>query len=48
MGGRVNDGRWENYTIEWEEEKGEGWIEFLGRLKVVLDGWMGSEGCEEL
>jgi hypothetical protein len=40
MGGRVNDGRCENITIEYESETAkEGWKQFLGRLKALEDEW---------
>lgn len=40
MGGRVNDGRCENVTIEYESEKAAvGWAEFLGKLKALEDEW---------
>lgn len=44
MGGRVNDGRSENITIEFETETAkEGWKQFLGRLKVLEDEWEHEE-----
>lgn len=40
MGGRVNDGRSENITIEFESDKSpESWKEFLARLKSLEDEW---------
>ena len=41
MGGRVNDGRSENITIEYESESaGElGWKEFLHQLTALEDEW---------
>lgn len=44
MGGRVNDGRCENITIEYETETAkEGWKQFLGRLKGLEDEWEHEE-----
>ena len=44
MGGRVNDGRCENITIEYETETvKEGWKQFTGRLKVLEDEWEHEE-----
>jgi len=40
MGDRVNDGRCENITIEYDSESSlEGWKSFLGRLKSLEDEW---------
>jgi hypothetical protein len=40
MGGRVNDGRSENITIEFDSDtSSETWSEFLARLKVLEDEW---------
>ncbi|KAL2064397.1 hypothetical protein VTL71DRAFT_4891 [Oculimacula yallundae] len=40
MGGRVNDGRSENITIEFESDaSSESWKEFLARLKALEDEW---------
>jgi hypothetical protein len=41
MGGRMNDGRTENITIEFDSDVGGngGWKAFLGRLKKLEDGW---------
>lgn len=40
MGGRVNDGRSENITIEFDSDNAnETWSQFLGRLKVIEDEW---------
>jgi len=41
MGGRVNDGRSENITIEYESDSaGElGWKEFLHQLTILEDEW---------
>ncbi|KAH8672010.1 hypothetical protein BGZ60DRAFT_374224 [Tricladium varicosporioides] len=48
MGGRVNDGRCENITIEYDSETAkEGWTEFLGRLKTLEDEWE-HEGISHL
>jgi len=48
MGGRVNDGRTENVTIEYQSENAkEGWPDFLARLKLLEDEW-DHEGHHEL
>lgn len=40
MGGRVNDGRSENITIEFDSDVSEeSWTEFLARLKELEDEW---------
>jgi len=40
MGGRVNDGRFECMTIEFDSEAArEGWREFMARLKGLEDEW---------
>jgi len=40
MGGRVNDGRSENITIEFDSDTSpESWKTFLGRLKSLEDQW---------
>lgn len=40
MGGRVNDGRSENITIEFESDSSpESWKDFLARLKTLEDEW---------
>ncbi|KAH7419564.1 hypothetical protein BKA64DRAFT_20603 [Cadophora sp. MPI-SDFR-AT-0126] len=40
MGGRINDGRSENITIEFESDTSpESWKEFLARLKSLEDEW---------
>lgn len=40
MGDRVNDGRTENVTIEYESDTAkEGWLPFLARLKKLEDEW---------
>lgn len=40
MGGRVNDGRSENITIEFESDTSpESWKDFLARLKSLEDEW---------
>lgn len=41
MGGRVNDGRTENITIEFDSDIGSngGWKNFLGTLKQLEDEW---------
>ncbi|KAF7879892.1 uncharacterized protein EAF02_007529 [Botrytis sinoallii] len=40
MGGRVNDGRSENITIEFDSNvTRESWAEFLARLKGLEDEW---------
>lgn len=41
MGGRVNDGRTENITIEYDSDIGGngGWQNFLGTLKKLEDEW---------
>ncbi|KAF5874050.1 uncharacterized protein Bfra_004056 [Botrytis fragariae] len=40
MGGRVNDGRSENITIEFDSNATrESWAEFLARLKELEDEW---------
>lgn len=40
MGGRVNDGRSENITIEFDSDASEeSWAEFLARLKGLEDEW---------
>jgi len=40
QGGRVNDGRSENITIEYDTETAqEGWSEFLKRLSDLEDEW---------
>jgi hypothetical protein len=40
MGGRVNDGRTENITVEFDGETAKGnWKEFLGRLRGLEDEW---------
>ncbi|KAI9640143.1 hypothetical protein NHQ30_011545 [Ciborinia camelliae] len=40
MGGRVNDGRSENITIEFDSNVAkESWTEFLARLKVLENEW---------
>lgn len=44
MGGRVNDGRCQNFTIEYETETAkEEWRQFTGRLKVLEDEWEHEE-----
>ncbi|TVY84020.1 hypothetical protein LSUE1_G002957 [Lachnellula suecica] len=44
MGGRVNDGRCENITIEYETETAkDGWKAFLGKLQVLEDEWAHEE-----
>lgn len=40
MGGRVNDGRSANVTIEFESDTAQTkWVDFLLQLKVLEDGW---------
>jgi len=40
MGGRVNDGRCENITIEFDSDTSKsGWTEFLATLKGLEDEW---------
>ncbi|TAQ87579.1 hypothetical protein B7494_g4084 [Chlorociboria aeruginascens] len=41
MGGRINDGRTENITIEYDSEKEneDGWKEFLAKIKRLEDEW---------
>lgn len=40
MGGRVNDGRSENVTIEFDSDtSSEGWSAFLARLTALEDEW---------
>jgi hypothetical protein len=40
MGGRVNDGRCANVTIEYESETAKGgWKEFLAKLNALEDEW---------
>lgn len=40
MGGRVNDGRSENITIDFDSDNSsETWTEFLARLKALEDEW---------
>jgi len=41
MGGRVNDGRSENITIEYDSEAKEtlAWKDFLARLSGLEDEW---------
>jgi hypothetical protein len=41
MGGRVNDGRTENITIEFNSDIGGdgGWKNFVGTLKKLEDEW---------
>lgn len=41
MGGRLNDGRTENVTIEYDSDIGGhgGWQNFLGTLKRLEDEW---------
>jgi hypothetical protein len=40
MGGRVNDGRSENITIEFDSDTSKsGWTEFLATLKGLEDEW---------
>lgn len=40
LGGRVNDGRTENITIEHSSTTaGEGWVQFLDELRLVEDEW---------
>jgi len=40
MGGRVNDGRTENITVEFDSESAKvNWAQFLGRLRGLEDGW---------
>lgn len=40
MGGRVNDGRCENITIEYDSSgTKESWWEFLSRLRELEDEW---------
>jgi hypothetical protein len=41
MGGRVNDGRSENITIEYETDgkRTIGWQDFLAKLKALEDEW---------
>ena len=47
QGGRVNDGRSENITIEFDTETAkEGWSEFLKRLSDLEDEWQ-REGEHE-
>jgi hypothetical protein len=47
MGGRVNDGRSENVTIDFNsDESTETWSNFLARLKVLEDEW-DREGHKE-
>ncbi|ESZ92236.1 hypothetical protein SBOR_7362 [Sclerotinia borealis F-4128] len=47
MGGRVNDGRSENVTVEFDEGvTTESWGEFLGRLKGLQDGWANAVEVE--
>jgi hypothetical protein len=44
MGGRVNDGRSENITIEFDSETGKaGWTQFLLKLKTLEDEWEHEE-----
>jgi len=47
MGDRVNDGRSENVTIEFDSDSSsESWSDFLARLKVLEDEW-DHEGHKE-
>lgn len=47
MGGRVNDGRSENVTIDFNsDEATESWSNFLARLKTLEDEW-DHEGHKE-
>ncbi len=47
MGGRVNDGRSENVTIDFDSETAsESWEQFLARLKTLEDEWE-HEGHQE-
>jgi hypothetical protein len=40
QGGRVNDGRSENITIEFDTKTAKmGWSEFLTSLRVLEDEW---------
>lgn len=41
MGGRVNDGRSENITIEFDSDAStEGWPAFMVKLKALEDEWV--------
>lgn len=41
MGGRVNDGRSENITIQFDSDVAkEPWNEFLVRLRGLEDNWL--------
>lgn len=47
MGGRVNDGRCENVTIDFNSDTStESWKDFLARLTVLEDEW-DHEGHQE-
>jgi hypothetical protein len=40
MGGRVNDGRTENITVEFHSDSANmGWKDFLGKLRRLEDEW---------
>jgi len=44
MGGRVNDGRCQNFTIEYETETAsEEWRQFTERLRRLEDEWEHEE-----
>jgi len=46
MGGRVNDGRTENITIEYDSEKAtEPWQQFKSRLTALEDEWEHETSC---
>jgi hypothetical protein len=49
QGERVNDGRSENITIEFDSDTAkEGWAEFLGRLRALEEEWEREEQHEGL
>jgi hypothetical protein len=49
MGGRVNDGRSENVTIEFDSKLAEGgWKEFLIKLKGLEADWEHTVGTSTL
>ncbi|QSZ31505.1 hypothetical protein DSL72_001072 [Monilinia vaccinii-corymbosi] len=49
MGGRVNDGRSENITIEFDSNVAkESWTEFLARLRALEDEWLRMDEISNL